>query len=105
LRRIRSETSRVRRSARRRSLAPIGSFEVGVPESEPSIRSRRSNSAIPQLQPPPQLPLRIQLRPQRRILGILRLDHSPQPLSNRALLNGLARLIGLIGHKPRSCST
>ena len=44
-RRSRSEDCRSRRRAFLRSFAPIGSFELGVPESELSIRSRRSSSA------------------------------------------------------------
>src|SRR6266567_516277 len=46
LRRSRSEVSRFFRSALRRSFAPIGSFELGVPELPLSIPRRRSNSAI-----------------------------------------------------------
>src|SRR6266496_727366 len=46
LRRSRSETSRFFRSALRRSLAPICSFELGVPELLLSIPRRRSSSAI-----------------------------------------------------------
>ena len=46
LRRSRSEVFRSRRSALRRSLAPIGSFEPGVPELLLSMPSRRSSSAI-----------------------------------------------------------
>ena len=45
-RRSRSEVSRFFRSALRRSLAPIGSFELGVPELLLSMPSRRSSSAI-----------------------------------------------------------
>ncbi len=46
LRRSRSEVSRSLRSALRRSFAPVGSFDDGVPELLLSIPSRRSSSAI-----------------------------------------------------------
>lgn len=54
----------------------------------------------PQLHPPAQLPLGRQLRPQHRDLGILRLDHSPQPGQQLTLPAGTARQIRLIGHNP-----
>ena len=62
-----------------------------------------------QIQPPPRLPLRLQVREhcgkpclQRGELGVLRLDHRAQPRHQLALL---ARRIGLTGHKPQACST
>src|SRR5262249_62090638 len=65
----------------------------------------------PQLQPPPQVPLRLQLRahrlerrPQRGKLRILRLADRPQPREQPTLLPSRTRQIGLIGHKPRACS-
>ena len=49
----------------------------------PRIRAVHRQSALqlrqPQLQLSPQLPLRIQLPAEHRILGVLRLHHSPQP--------------------------
>ena len=59
----------------------------------------------PQLQPAAQLPLGRQLRAQHRVLGVLGLDHSPQPGQQLTLLPGTSRQIRRIGHKPRSCSS
>ena len=44
----------------------------------------------PQLQPPVPLPLSPQLRPQHRVLGILGLDHCPQPGDQLALIPAAA---------------
>ncbi len=65
----------------------------------------------PQFQPPPQLPLRVQPRPQHPDPGVLRLDHGPQPDQQLTLLPAPGRQIRQIRHirhirhKPRSCST
>ena len=60
----------------------------------------------PQFQPPPQLPLRLQVRahrgkplPQRGELSIPGLDYRAQPRDQRTLLPGRAGRIGLIEHK------
>ena len=59
----------------------------------------------PQLKPTLPVQRRRQLRPQHRVLAVLRLHHSPQPGQQLTLLPGTARQIGLIGHKPQACST
>ena len=56
----------------------------------------------PQLQQPPQLPLRLEFRAQHSDLGVLRLDHGTQSRQQRTLLTGCTRLIG---YKPQPCST
>ena len=106
MRRSRSEASRPRRSARRRSLAPICSFDGGVPESELSMRSRRSSSATRSSSRRRSSPLRLQVRahrgkplPQRGELSIPGLDYRAQPRDQRTLLPGRAGRIGLIEHK------
>jgi len=60
----------------------------------------------PQLQPPPQLPLRLQVRarrgeplPQSGQLGIPGPDHRAQPRNQLTLLPGRAGRIGQIEHK------
>ena len=86
-------------------LRPDGLFRrrhpgVGAVLSEPAFQLRDS-----QLQPPLPFQRRRQLRPQHRVLGILRLDHGPQPGQQLTLLPRTGRRIRRIGHKPRSCST
>lgn len=58
-----------------------------------------------QLQTAAQLPLSRQLRAQHGNLGVLRLDHGPQPGQQLTLLPGTARQIRHIGHKPQACPT
>ena len=59
----------------------------------------------PQLKPPPQFPLRVQLLAQHRVLGVLRLHHGPQPRQQLTLLRDHIRQAGLLGHEPQACST
>ena len=59
----------------------------------------------PQFQPPPQLPLGIQLPPQQRVLRILRLHHSPQPRQQLMLPRDLTGRARLLRHEPQACST
>jgi hypothetical protein len=51
----------------------------------------------PQFQPPPQLPLRVQPRPQHPDLGVLRLDHGLQPGQQLTLLPAPAGRSGTSG--------
>jgi len=105
---------------------PLGSIPLAALRAaplfspDPLLRRRRARIRAvhpqlplqlsdPQIQPPPQLPLRLQVRehrgkprPQRGKLGVLRLDHSAQPRNQLALHPGR---IGLTGHKPQACST
>ena len=75
----------------------------------PGVRAVLAQPAFqlrdPQLQPPVPLQRSIQLRPQHRVLSVLRRHHSPQPGQQDTLLHGAGRRIRHIGHKPRSCST
>ena len=64
---------------------------------QPALQLRQ-----PQPQPPLPLPGRVQLRPQRRDLGILRLDHGTQPLTLPRDHISQARLLR---HRPQACST
>ena len=73
---------------------------VGAVLAQPAFQLRD-----PQLQPPVPLQRSLQLSPQHRVLGVLRLDHGPQPGQQLTLLPGTSRRIRHIGHKPRSCST
>lgn len=56
----------------------------------------------PQLKPPPQLTLSLQLRPQRRVLGIPRPSHGTQPREQLALPRVRIPLASLIRHAPNA---
>ena len=73
---------------------------VGAVLAQPAFQLRN-----PQLQPPVPLQRSVQLGPQHRVLGVLRLDHGPQPGQQLTLLPGISTRIRHIGHEPRSCST
>ena len=105
------------RSARRSRSEDCRAFRSAVRRSRPDrvLRRRRPRGRAvrpqpplqlrdPQLQPPVPLPLSPQLRPQHRVLGILGLDHCPQPGDQLALIPAAGRHTRLIGHKPRACS-
>ena len=111
-------------------LGGIAGLALGtalLPGPDPLLRGRRPGIGAvypqltfqlgdPQLQPAPQLPFRAQfcllgrqlaplgghLRPQPADLGVLGLDHSPQPRSEITLHPGQN---GLIGHSAQACST
>jgi hypothetical protein len=104
-RRSRSEECRALRSALRRSRAPIGSFDGGVPGVRAIRRQPAFQLSDRQLQPPVPLPQYLQLRPEHRILCLLRLDHGPQPGKQFTLLPAISRQPRRIGHKPGSRST
>ena len=104
-RRSRSEEFRLVRSALRRSLAPDAVLRRRRPGISTVLPEPAFQLRDPQLHPAAQLPLGRQLRPQHHDLGVLRLDHSPQPGQQLTLLPGTSRQIRHIGHEPRSCST
>ena len=72
----------------------------------PRVRAVHRQPALylrqPQLQPALPLQRRLQARPQRRDLLVLRPDHSPQPRHQVTLPAGYPRLIR---HEPQACST
>jgi hypothetical protein len=75
----------------------------------PRIRAVHRQPALqlrhPQPKPPPQLPLGIQLPPEQRNLGVLRLHHSPQPRQQLSLLRDHVSQAGLLRHASQACST
>jgi hypothetical protein len=79
-------------------LAPMPSFDDGVPESLPSMDRRRSSSATRKFQAALPRQHSPDLRLQHRDLLVLRRNDGTQPLHERLLT-------GLIGHEPEACST
>ena len=88
-----------------RLLRPDPLLRAGRPRIRAVHRQAPFQLRQPQLQPPPQLPLGIQLPPQHRVLRVLRLHHSPQPRQQLTLPRDLPGRARLLRHEPQACST
>ena len=88
-----------------RLLRPDPLLRAGRPRVRAVHRQAPLQLRQPQLQPPPQLPLGIQLAPQHRVLRVLRLHHGPQPRQQLTLPRDLTGRARLLRHEPQACST
>ena len=84
-----------------RLLRPGPLLRAGRPRVRAVHRQAPFQLRQPQLQPPPQLPLGIQLGPQHRVLRFLGLYHGPQPRQQLTLPRDLHGRARLLRHEPK----
>jgi hypothetical protein len=77
-------------------LPRAGRPRVGAAHPQPALQL-----SDPQLHPPSQLPLSVQLLPQHRDLSVFRLHHGTQPHQELTMLGDHASQIRLTSHEPQ----